>query len=103
MATTQVSAGAAGLSWMFTEWIIKGKPTVLSIISGAVAGLVVITPACGFVDMTGAMLMGFIGGIVCLFGVSLKHKLGYDDALDAFGVHGVGGALGGETTCSHPV
>lgn len=94
MATTQVATGAGGLSWMFVEWFIKGKPTVLSIISGAVAGLVVITPACGFVDMTGAMCMGCIGGIVCLFGVQMKHKIGYDDALDAFGVHGIGGALG---------
>jgi len=94
MATTQIATGAAGLSWMFTEWAVKGRPTVLAIISGAVAGLVVITPASGFVDMTGAMLCGFIGGIVCFASAQLKHKLGYDDALDAFGVHGVGGALG---------
>ena len=90
----QIATAAAGLSWMFTEWIVKGKPTVLSIISGAVAGLVVITPASGFVDMTGAMLMGFFGGILCFASVQVKHKLGYDDALDAWGVHGVGGCLG---------
>ena len=94
MAVTQIATGAAGLSWMFTEWLVKGKPSVLSIISGAVAGLVVITPACGYVDMTGSMLMGCIGGIVCFFAVQVKHKLGYDDALDGFGVHGVGGMLG---------
>jgi len=94
LATTQIATAAAGLSWMFTEWIVKGKPTVLSIISGAVAGLVVITPASGFVDMTGAMLMGFFGGILCFASVQVKHKLGYDDALDAWGVHGVGGCLG---------
>jgi Amt family ammonium transporter len=94
LSTTQIATGAAGMSWMMTEWALKGKPTVMGVISGAVSGLVCITPACGFVDHNGAIIMGFICGIVCSFSVRLKHKLGYDDALDAFGVHGVGGVLG---------
>ena len=98
MAVTQIATGAAALSWMFTEWLVKGRPTVLSVISGAVAGLVVITPACGFVSCMGGIVMGFIGGIFCFFTVQLKHRLGYDDALDAFGVHGSGGILGGILT-----
>jgi Amt family ammonium transporter len=98
LSTTQIATGAAGMSWMLTEWALKGKPTVMSVISGAVAGLVSITPACGFVDHNGAIIMGFIVGIVCSFSVQLKHKLGYDDALDAFGVHGVGGVIGGLLT-----
>lgn len=80
---------------MLLEWCTRKKPSVLGLISGSITGLVVITPACGFVDMTGAIIMGLVGGCVCLFAVRLKHRLGYDDALDAFGVHGVGGALGG--------
>jgi len=71
---------------------------VLSVISGAVTGLVVITPGSGYVNCQGALVMGFIGGVVCYFSIQLKHKLGYDDALDAFGVHGVGGLLGGVLT-----
>ena len=94
MATTQIATGAAGMSWMFTEWFIKGKPTLMSVISGAVAGLVAITPAAGFVDCNGAIIIGFLVGIVCNQSIRLKHLLGYDDALDAFGVHGVGGAFG---------
>jgi Amt family ammonium transporter len=92
---THFAAAAAALGWMFIEWIRTGKPTVLGAISGAVAGLVVITPASGFVAPMSAILMGAIGGIVCYFAAtSLKHVFGYDDSLDAFGVHGVGGTLG---------
>jgi ammonium transporter, Amt family len=80
---------------MFAEWIVKGKPSVLGIISGAVAGLVAITPASGFVDPRGALVIGIAAGVVCYWGTTgLKHALGYDDSLDVFGVHGVGGALG---------
>ena len=94
LSTTQVATGAAGMSWMLTEWALKGKPTVMSVISGAVAGLVAITPACGYVDHNGAIIMGFIVGIICSQSIRLKHYFGYDDALDAFGVHGVGGVIG---------
>ena len=94
-AATQIATAAASLSWMFTEWLVAKKPSVLGMISGAVAGLVVITPASGFVDPTGALFIGLIGGFVCyLSAVWVKKLLGYDDALDAWGVHGVGGALG---------
>jgi Amt family ammonium transporter len=93
--TTHFAAAAAALGWVFAEWIKTGKPTVLGAISGAVAGLVVITPASGFTTPMYGMLMGFIGGVVCMFAAtSLKSALGYDDSLDAFGVHGVGGTLG---------
>jgi Amt family ammonium transporter len=80
---------------MLVEWIHRGKPTVIGICSGAVAGLVAITPASGFVGPMGSLAIGAAAGIVCYWGVTgLKHALGYDDALDAFGVHGVGGILG---------
>jgi Amt family ammonium transporter len=92
---THFAAAAATLGWMVIEWARTGKPTVLGAISGAVAGLVVITPAAGFVYPMWAIVMGFLGGVVCYFGATiLKHALGYDDSLDAFGVHGVGGTLG---------
>jgi len=95
MLNTQVATAAAGLAWMFTEWMVAKKPSVLGIISGAVAGLVAITPASGFVNPTGAFVIGIIAGILCyLSAVKLKHALGYDDSLDAFGVHGVGGFIG---------
>jgi Amt family ammonium transporter len=95
MAVTQIATAAAGLSWMFTEWVLKGKPSVLGIISGAVGGLVAITPAAGFVDPMGALIIGLVAGIACYIGATgLKHALGYDDSLDAFGVHGVGGIVG---------
>lgn len=95
MLTTQVAASVAALSWMAAEWLAKGKPSLLGIISGAVAGLVAITPAAGFVDVKGALLIGLIAGAVCYWGATwLKHRLGYDDSLDAFGVHGVGGIVG---------
>jgi Amt family ammonium transporter len=95
MAVTQIATATAALAWMFTEWAARGKPSVLGIISGAVAGLVAITPASGFVDPRGALLIGAAAGVVCYWSTSgLKRALGYDDSLDAFGVHGVGGALG---------
>jgi Amt family ammonium transporter len=95
MAVTQIATAMAGLAWMFTEWAVKGKPSVLGIISGAVAGLVGITPASGFVDPTGALVIGIACGVLCYFSAtSLKNLLGYDDSLDAFGVHAVGGAIG---------
>jgi Amt family ammonium transporter len=92
---THFAAAAATLSWMFVEWWWAGKPTVLGGISGAVAGLVAITPASGFVSPMSALIIGAIGGIVCFFtATNMKHFFGYDDSLDAFGVHGVGGTLG---------
>src|SRR6266481_3683691 len=95
MAVTQIATATAALAWMFAEWIVKGKPSVLGIISGAVAGLVAITPASGFVDPRGALIIGVVAGVVCYWGTTgLKHAFGYDDSLDAFGVHGVGGATG---------
>lgn len=93
--TTTLCAATAGLFWAISEWVIKGKPSVLGLCSGIVAGLVVITPAAGFVTATSAVIMGVIGGIIPFLAVEyLKRKLGYDDALDTFGVHGVGGTLG---------
>ncbi|HMN87824.1 MAG TPA: ammonia channel protein, partial [Bauldia sp.] len=95
MAVTQIATAAAALAWMFGEWITRGKPSVLGIISGAVAGLVAITPASGYVGPTGALVIGIAAGIICLWSVVwVKHKLGFDDSLDAFGVHGVGGIVG---------
>jgi ammonium transporter, Amt family len=92
---TLVAPAAAMLSWTLGEWMTKGKPSMLGAASGAVAGLVVITPAAGFVGPMGAIAMGLIGGLVCLWGVTgLKRMLGADDSLDVFGVHGVGGILG---------
>ena len=96
---TLVATAAAVLSWMFAEWIAKGKPSMLGAASGAVAGLVAITPACGFVGTNGALVLGLLAGVVCLWGVNgLKHMLGADDALDVFGVHAVGGILGAMLT-----
>ena len=92
---TQIATAAAALSWMFAEWAIAKKPSVLGMISGAVAGLVAITPASGFVDPVGALIIGITAGVVCyVAAVWMKKALGYDDSLDAWGVHGVGGALG---------
>jgi Amt family ammonium transporter len=97
--TTQVATAAAALSWMAAEWAVTKKPSVLGMISGAVAGLVAITPAAGFVTPQGALAIGLIAGVVCYFSaVHMKRALGYDDALDAWGVHGVGGALGAVLT-----
>jgi ammonium transporter, Amt family len=95
MAVTQIATATAALAWMFAEWVVKGKPSVLGIISGAVVGLVAITPASGFVDPRGALIIGIAAGVVCYWGTTgLKHAFGYDDSLDAFGVHGVGGTVG---------
>jgi ammonium transporter, Amt family len=95
MAVTQIATAAAALGWMFAEWITKGKPSVLGIASGAVAGLVAITPASGFVGPTPAVAIGAAAGVVCfLAATSLKSALGYDDSLDAFGVHCIGGIVG---------
>lgn len=95
---THVAASAAALSWMFAEWYTRGKPTVLGAASGAVAGLVAITPASGFVSPLGALAIGIIGGAVCFAGIRLKEKFGYDDSLDTVGVHGVGGTWGAIAT-----
>jgi Amt family ammonium transporter len=95
MLTTQMATATAALGWMFTEWLTKGKPSVLGLASGAVAGLVAITPASGYVGPTPAVIIGLIAGVVCFFAAtSLKHALKYDDSLDAFGVHGIGGIIG---------
>lgn len=95
MLTTQIATGAAALAWIAAEWVTKRKPSVLGIASGAVAGLVAITPAAGFVDPKGALVIGLAAGLVCCWGATgLKHALGYDDSLDAFGVHGIGGIIG---------
>ena len=99
MANTQIATAAAALSWMVVEWIFQKKPSVLGMLSGAVAGLVAVTPAAGFVDPSGALWIGLIAGAVCyIAAVWLKHRLGYDDSLDAFGVHGIGGATGAVLT-----
>ncbi|HNB64316.1 MAG TPA: ammonium transporter [Rhodocyclaceae bacterium] len=96
---TWVATAAAAMSWLLAEWIIKGKPSGLGAASGAVAGLVAITPACGFVGVVGAIVIGLLAGVVCLWGVNgLKRMLGADDSLDVFGVHGVGGILGATLT-----
>jgi Amt family ammonium transporter len=95
MAVTQIATAAAAMAWMFSEWMVQSKPSVLGIISGAVAGLVAITPASGFVAPGGALVIGVVAGVLCFWAsTSLKNALGYDDSLDAFGVHGVGGMVG---------
>jgi len=95
MAVTQIATAAAGLAWMFTEWTLRGKPSVLGIISGAIAGLVAITPAAGFVNPVGALCIGIASGIICFWGATwLKRACGYDDSLDVFGIHGIGGIVG---------
>src|SRR6478672_4437285 len=92
---THFATAAAAIAWMFGEWIFRGKPTMLGAASGAVAGLVAITPACGFVGPMGAIVLGIVAGLVCLWAVvGLKHMMGYDDTLDVFGVHCVGGIIG---------
>ncbi len=95
---TNTAAAAAALGWMFTEWVTRGKPTVLGIASGAVAGLVAITPAAGFVSPLASILIGAVAGALCYTACNLKAKLGYDDALDVVGVHGVGGTWGAIAT-----
>jgi Amt family ammonium transporter len=95
MTVTQIATAVAALTWMFVEWAIRKKPTVIGICTGAVAGLVAITPASGFVGPVGSMVIGVAAGVFCYWGCTgLKRMLGYDDALDAFGVHAVGGAVG---------
>lgn len=97
--STMVASAAGAVGWSFVEWTTKRKPTVLGAVSGAISGLVSITPACGFVEIFASLPIGFIGGIVCFYGVTaIKQKLGYDDTLDAFGLHGIGGIWGGMAT-----
>jgi Amt family ammonium transporter len=96
---TNTSASTAALAWMFTEWTVNRKPTVLGIASGAVAGLVAITPGAGFVNLQASLIIGLVAGVIGFFSVSLlKGKLGYDDSLDAFGVHGICGIWGALAT-----
>jgi ammonium transporter, Amt family len=95
MVVTQFATAVAALAWMFTEWLVKGKPSVLGIASGAIAGLVAITPASGFVGPSGALVIGIAAGVLCfLAATSVKKAFGYDDSLDAFGVHCIGGIVG---------
>jgi Amt family ammonium transporter len=95
MTVTQIATAGAALGWMFAEWMAKGKPSVLGAISGAVAGLVAITPASGFVLPGAGLIIGIVAGVVCFWSATgLKHMLGYDDSLDTFGVHGIGGIVG---------
>ncbi len=95
MTVTQIATAMAALAWMFTEWLVHGKPSVLGIISGAVAGLVAITPASGYVDPVGSLWIGAAAGVGCYFAATtVKRAFGYDDSLDAFGVHAVGGIIG---------
>jgi ammonium transporter, Amt family len=98
MMTTQVATGAGALTWVFAEWKIQGKPTTLGAASGALAGLVAITPATGFVTPVWAVVIGAIAGVICYLGVLMKAKLGYDDALDVVAVHGLGGLWGALAT-----
>ena len=95
MLNTQIAAGIASLTWLFIDWAWKGRPSVLGVGCGAVAGLVCITPGCGFVDTTGAFFIGLTGAPVAFFGAQLKHWVGLDDALDAFGIHAICGIWGG--------
>jgi ammonium transporter, Amt family len=99
MINTQLATAAAVLGWIFAEWLIKGKPSMLGAASGAVAGLVAITPACGFIGPMGSIILGFLTSFISLWGVtSLKSMLGYDDTLDVFGVHGLSGIFGAIAT-----
>jgi len=95
---THVASAAAALSWIIMEWIHRGKPTTLGVASGAVAGLVAITPGSGFVGPLAALIIGALGGIICYGGILLKSKLGYDDSLDVVGIHGLGGTWGALAT-----
>ena len=95
MINTFVATAAAGSSWLFAEWLIKGKPSLLGTVSGVVAGLVAVTPACGWVGPMGAIAIGLIAGVVCFFAsTTFKNAMGYDDSLDVFGIHAVGGIIG---------
>jgi len=96
---TNTAAAAASVAWVLVEWYLNKKPTILGGVSGAVAGLVAITPACGFVTPLSSIVIGFLGGVICFLAVTyLKYKFGYDDALDAFGCHGIGGTWGAIAT-----
>ena len=95
MVNTFLATAAAALAWLFAEWIVRGHPSVLGVLSGAVAGLVAVTPAAGYAGPMGAIVLGLVVGLVCLFMCTVvKNALGYDDSLDVFGVHGVGGIIG---------
>jgi Amt family ammonium transporter len=97
--TTFVATAGAALGWLFVEWAAKGHPSMLGAVSGAVAGLVAVTPAAGFIGPMGAIVLGAVAGIVCyLMCTSIKHSFGYDDSLDVFGIHGVGGIIGSLAT-----
>ena len=99
LVNTFIATGAATLSWTFSEWLLKGKPSMLGAVSGAVAGLVAITPACGFVGPMGAIVIGLLVSPICYFMVAkVKYVLGYDDALDVFGIHAIGGVFGALAT-----
>jgi Amt family ammonium transporter len=99
MLVTQVATAGAALAWMFSEWLARGKPSVLGVVSGAVGGLVAITPAAGYVDPMGALIIGIVAGIICFVAsTTIKNALGYDDSLDVWGVHGVGGIVGAVLT-----
>jgi len=91
---THIATGTAALTWMFMDWIFYKKPTALGFCSGAVAGLVAITPACGFVSPMGALIIGIMVSVICFFAIKIKNALKADDALDVFGVHGIGGMWG---------
>ncbi len=96
--STQIASGAAAVSWIVMEWLTQGRPTTLGAASGAIAGLVAITPACGFVSPVSGLIIGLVAGALCYFAVLQKSRLGYDDALDVVGVHGVGGLWGALAT-----
>jgi len=96
--TTHAAAASAALTWTIVEWIYRGKPTTLGTASGAVAGLVGVTPACGFVGLPAALIIGMVAGVLCYFAIVIKTKLGYDDSLDVVGIHGVGGTWGALAT-----
>ncbi|MBQ7617517.1 MAG: ammonium transporter [Desulfovibrio sp.] len=98
LLTTHLASASGIVGWMLIEWKKHGKPTSLGVVSGALAGLVAITPAAGFVPLLPAMLIGFLGGVLCYYGVLLKSRLGYDDALDVVGIHGLGGTFGALAT-----
>ncbi|HSO10453.1 MAG TPA: ammonia channel protein, partial [Desulfoprunum sp.] len=98
LMTTQLATGVGALGWVLAEWKIQGKPTTLGAASGAVAGLVAITPGCGFVTPVWAVVIGGVAGVLCYLGIILKSKIGYDDALDVVAVHGLGGLWGALAT-----
>ena len=99
MVVTQIAPAVAALTWMFAEWITHQKPSVLGIASGAISGLVAVTPAAGFVGPGGALIIGMVAGVICFWGAMwLKHAFNYDDSLDVFAIHGLGGITGAVLT-----